>query len=155
MNWEAVGAIGEIAGATAVVITLAYLARQIHQNNVLMNEHASYNMLQNQLSYYDGMAREPDLVNVVYGIPKEDEALTMQKKAESHASAEFFRWHWEFIKIRKHSVLTDWSDLPILGFRREWERANFGQYWDEQKRIFNPEFVAFIEAEIVGKPYSE
>ena len=155
MNWEAVSAITEILGVLAVIITLVYLARQIHQNNQLLNEQASYQMLQNQLSYYDGMAREPELVNIVYGIPKEDEALTIRKKAESHATAEFFRWHWEFLKIREHSVLTDWSDLPIQGFRREWERANFEQYWEEQKRIFNPVFVAFIDAEIVGKPYSE
>ncbi len=29
VNWEAIGAVGEIAGAMAVVITLLYLARQV------------------------------------------------------------------------------------------------------------------------------
>ena len=32
MNWEAIGAIGEIIGALAVFLTLAYLAIQIRQN---------------------------------------------------------------------------------------------------------------------------
>jgi hypothetical protein len=32
MNWDAVGAIGEIVGAAAVVATLGYLALQIRQN---------------------------------------------------------------------------------------------------------------------------
>jgi hypothetical protein len=32
MNWDAIGAIGEIIGALAVFITLAYLALQIRQN---------------------------------------------------------------------------------------------------------------------------
>jgi hypothetical protein len=32
MNWEALGAIGEIVGAVAVVVTLGYLAVQIRQN---------------------------------------------------------------------------------------------------------------------------
>lgn len=32
MNWEALGAIGEILGAAAVVVTLAYLAVQMRQN---------------------------------------------------------------------------------------------------------------------------
>ena len=32
MNWEAIGAIGEIVGAIAVVITLLYLASQTRQN---------------------------------------------------------------------------------------------------------------------------
>ena len=33
MNWEAIGAIGEVIGAAAVVITLVYLAIQIRQSN--------------------------------------------------------------------------------------------------------------------------
>ena len=33
MNWEAIGAIGEIIGAIAVLITLIYLAGQIRQSN--------------------------------------------------------------------------------------------------------------------------
>ena len=33
INWEAVGAIGEMSGAVVVVITLLYLARQIRQSN--------------------------------------------------------------------------------------------------------------------------
>jgi len=32
MNWEAVGAIGEIVGAFGVIVTLGYLAIQIRQN---------------------------------------------------------------------------------------------------------------------------
>jgi len=33
MNWDAIGAIGEIVGAFAVVVTLVYLAAQIRQSN--------------------------------------------------------------------------------------------------------------------------
>lgn len=33
MNWEAISAIGEVIGAVAVVVTLAYLARQVRQSN--------------------------------------------------------------------------------------------------------------------------
>ena len=33
MNWEAIGAIGEIIGAIAVVATLVYLSAQIRQSN--------------------------------------------------------------------------------------------------------------------------
>ncbi len=36
MNWEAIGAIGEIAGALAVVASLIYLATQIRQSNKLL-----------------------------------------------------------------------------------------------------------------------
>ncbi len=32
MNWDAIGAIGEVSGALAVVLTLLYLARQINES---------------------------------------------------------------------------------------------------------------------------
>lgn len=33
MNWDAIGAVGELIGATAVLVTLIYLATQIKQTN--------------------------------------------------------------------------------------------------------------------------
>lgn len=41
MNWDAFGAFGEWAGAIAVVITLVYLGRQIHQQNKIAKFSAS------------------------------------------------------------------------------------------------------------------
>ena len=38
MNWEAVGSVAELVGAFAVLVTLAYLARQIGQNTLAMEE---------------------------------------------------------------------------------------------------------------------
>jgi hypothetical protein len=36
MNWSAIGAVGEALGAIAVLVSLIYLARQIHQNTQMM-----------------------------------------------------------------------------------------------------------------------
>lgn len=40
MNWDAIGAIGEVVGAVAVVASLVYLARQIRQNSSLVEQSA-------------------------------------------------------------------------------------------------------------------
>ena len=40
MNWEAIGAVGEIIGAVAVVVSLIYLATQLRQSNELARENA-------------------------------------------------------------------------------------------------------------------
>lgn len=54
MNWDAIGAVGEIIGALAVIVTLLYLARQVRQNTAavaattydsLLNSFASVNAL--------------------------------------------------------------------------------------------------------------
>ena len=149
MNWQMISTICEVVGVLTVIVTLIYLARQLRQNNELLKEQATYNMLQNQLSYYDGMAREPNLVNVVYNIPESDIEATVRAKAESHATAEFFRWHWEYLRFVEE-ILPE-KDMPIDGFRREWDRANFQQYWQEQKHIFDPRFVKFIDGNIVQR----
>jgi hypothetical protein len=38
MNWEAIGAIGEVVGAAAVVITLVFLILQLRQNTVALSQ---------------------------------------------------------------------------------------------------------------------
>ncbi len=45
MNWEAIGPIGEVVGAAAVILTLAYLTLQIRQNTIYYpNRQKSYLM---------------------------------------------------------------------------------------------------------------
>ena len=40
MNWDAIGAIGEIAGALVVIFTIAYLARQVKEANLYASAEA-------------------------------------------------------------------------------------------------------------------
>ena len=54
MNWEAIGAIGEIVGAAAVVATLAYLAQQIRTQNKA-NELASFNALMDGFNQFNSI----------------------------------------------------------------------------------------------------
>ena len=76
MNWDAVGAIGEVVGAMAVVVTLAYLAIQVRENsrqlrltstlsiNSLMNEGFDpiYNNEKNMLIWTTGL-KAPDTLD--------------------------------------------------------------------------------------------
>jgi len=46
MNWDAIGAIGEVVGAVAVISTLIYLAVQIRQSNRNLAEATSASIIQ-------------------------------------------------------------------------------------------------------------
>lgn len=46
VNWDAIGAIGELAGAAAVVLTLAYLATQIRQTRAIEKDRTSREMME-------------------------------------------------------------------------------------------------------------
>jgi hypothetical protein len=55
MNWEAIGAIGEVLGALGVVFTLAYLAVQIRQNTRSMEEGRRLALAQTYQTRADGL----------------------------------------------------------------------------------------------------
>lgn len=73
MNWEAIGAVGEIIGAMAVVLSLIYLAIQVRQNSNMARAEsrlrvvASYREFSNALKGKDptafgrGLQCYPDL----------------------------------------------------------------------------------------------
>lgn len=58
INWEALGAVGEIVGAATVIATLFYLARQIRQSNQALNrsnEFAQANSIHQINTAYSGV----------------------------------------------------------------------------------------------------
>ena len=64
MNWEAIGAVGEIVGALAVVVSLVYLASQLRHANELARENA-YRELQSAVDQATTeLVRDPDLHKV-------------------------------------------------------------------------------------------
>ena len=60
MNWEALGAIGELIGAVTVLVTLLYLAKQIRDNSNML----SISAYQTALDGYNDLAskffQDPD-----------------------------------------------------------------------------------------------
>lgn len=61
MNWDAVGAIGEVIGATGVIVTFAYLAVQIGQNTVSLKASTMQTMLDASAGLHDLCASDPHL----------------------------------------------------------------------------------------------
>ena len=59
MNWDAIGAIGEIVGATAVVISLIYLAIQFRTNSNALKSSASWDSEIAFAQRNDRIARDP------------------------------------------------------------------------------------------------
>ena len=57
MNWDAIGAIGEIAGAGAVVVSLLYLGLQIKRQNI-ESRFAAVHELVNETNIFFGSAAE-------------------------------------------------------------------------------------------------
>ena len=65
MNWEAAGAIGEVLGAAAVVVTLLYLAKQTKTNSQLIEMQAGRQVSYHLSNLYNEWARDPETMRVL------------------------------------------------------------------------------------------
>ena len=61
MNWEAIGAIGEVAGAIGVIVTLIYLAAQIRQSNNLSRSESRQALVANDVTSLTANLRIADV----------------------------------------------------------------------------------------------
>ena len=66
INWDAVGAVGEIFGAAAVLVTLIYLARQIRQNTDEVRASRVEGTLRDQSEYNRMLAEDGELARIYW-----------------------------------------------------------------------------------------
>jgi len=73
LNWDAIGAIGEIAGAIVVVATLVYLSRQISQNASALsrsNDYAQASSIHETNALYvqvfSLLAQDPEMASIYH-----------------------------------------------------------------------------------------
>lgn len=62
MNWEAVGAIGELFGGVVVVFSLIYIGIQVKQSSALARATAQRDLYQTYQNYLSKVAEDGDLV---------------------------------------------------------------------------------------------
>ena len=75
MNWEAIGAIGEIAGALAVIVTLVYLSAQVRQNTKASRLAAIQAASENSSRFSELLASDPELSELVWRGMRDPDSL--------------------------------------------------------------------------------
>ena len=148
MNWEAVGAIGEIAGALGVIATLIYLAIQIRQNTRTVQGQTIGIVTQNilaELSPHIG----PDLYKIYTLALTNPESLQPDQNSQLDAwmISSFTARQNEFLQYRLGALNPDvWRSTHQAireNLGHEWGR----HWWDSVGRPrFMPEFVEFVES---------
>lgn len=156
MNWEAIGAIGEILGAIGVIVTLAYLAVQIRQNTKATRASTAQQMTDNWVSINLFIAQNGETAARSLADPE----LT---PAEFHSVLGFWRamfhqWsnnHYQYT----HGVLDEALFQPTA--REISMNASAGEFgktmrsaWGAARYIYNAEFCAFMDELLSKKPGS-
>ena len=144
MNWEAITAIGELAAAIAVIISLVYVGKQLSQNN--RNQRIAALQAHNE-AFRENLAmltRNPDLwVLGLNNYPNLSPGENAEFSFQIHSS---FRHLEQAYLLNKEGVLSDdalnKSMLLICGL---YFYPGCKSWWDSRKEYFNDEFKEKIE----------
>ena len=102
MNWDAIGAIGEVVGAIAVVLTLLYLARETAKNSKSIDATSSRSISLQLSEFNREVARDPVLSELFY----KSYQLTEQEYTEKE---------WFKFKLAAISLVQIWQAQIMHG----------------------------------------
>ena len=153
MNWDAIGALGEIVGAIAVVVTLAYLAIQIQQNTRMMRREAH---LDRTRHIADPLIDSPAQLAKTLGKISEKEGsrepvtleFMKEYELEYEEAVSFLRYlHRLWFGYEADFLYTGRSDQLDKIISGMLTFPNCQLFWHYEKEwLFSPEFVAYVDS---------
>ncbi len=147
MNWEAVGAAGEILGAIAVVATLFYLTRQIHQSTKVARANLSKDLFLTSRAAIWDMATNPDLAQIIADI-RGFEDLDVTRRTMFFQS--FFRLYEVVFTLHRDGLVDDGIYESYLTMIRVFAASrHFDAYWEATRRQFHGEFRTYVDQQRV------
>jgi len=99
MNWEALGAIAELLGAVAVIVTLLYLSLQIRQASRATDANTELSFTAMYGSFNSRLSANPDLARVVVC------AMEQQRQLEDFEIMQFRSWLTEYVGL----IYAEWT----------------------------------------------
>lgn len=155
MNWEAIGAMGEVGGAIAVVATLGYLAVQIRQNTKATRSSASQAVTSTVATNLITAASSDTLTEVMskvmMGAPTKELKPVERARIGLFFRGQFRTFENQYYQSRQGLLDDIWpghrfamvqrTELPFL---REW--------WPDNREAFGPHFREFIDEAMARSP---
>ena len=145
MNWSAIGAIGEIVGATGVIISLVYLATQIRNQN----QEAKISSARSVWESFREMTRsleDSSTAELYLAAADNYENLTDIQKTQYIALAQRFMRVWEEAYYLNQQGRLDEHIWDAM----DWQYARFlgtdggRKFWELRKEGFSRDFQDYI-----------
>lgn len=166
MNWEAIGAIGEIIGALAVLVTLIYLATQVKQSAKQAQENARatkalirLHIGDSVLSINEKLLESEHLQNIVIkaqlGEPltdKEGKGWTFYAVSLFRVNENAYRQYIDGYYSAEDWILARGVLLALLDNQRFPTGAPITlAWWDRSKSLYHKDFVTEVERERIAQ----
>lgn len=147
MNWDAVGAIGEVVGGVGVIASLLYLAVQTPQNTRAVRV-ASFHQVSDSFSELSlAVVQDPSLASLLRRVRQDLDSLTPEDTARYElflltlvGRAESMFFHSEQGALQRVSWVGIHRTLELI-FTNPMAR----RWWSDSADRFNPTFRTYID----------
>ena len=147
MNWTAIGAIGEVLGAVAVVLSLVYVAAQVRHNTAALSRAASADAIAAIRHWNQSLIDDPVMVRIFSKGVEDMNALDDDGRARFvvlmlNFLKTFENMHYQFSKgAMEPEVWRGWGRLGELYLTA----PGIQQYWTERRPLFSPAFQQWMD----------
>jgi hypothetical protein len=148
MNWDALGAIGEIVGAAGVIVSLLYLAFQVRNNSRQLRHDSAQAVLDKLNGLIGQLAFTAGAGDVWTRGLSGLEALHDDEELVRFSSMllQAFWAYEEIFHYRRAGLVEDWAwthaKAPVEHFMRT---PGFQEWWQLRKDWFGDEFQVFMD----------
>jgi hypothetical protein len=147
MNWEALGAIGEIIAALGVIASLVYLAVQIRQNTVSVRSNTYQASAAFSAEVARMIAEDPDLARIYRVGRQQFESLTGDEKIRfiTLFALQFRSYEQMFLEHRRGLIEPEIWECRRDSMLRFAVEPGFQEVWNDRKHSFTRSFREFLE----------
>lgn len=146
MNWDMVGAIGEIAGALGVIITLGYLSVQLRQNTKASKLTAIQNSMENSARLSELLSTDLAVSDLFWRGLAQPETLDLQERRRFVTIVNvFMRRESVAFYLHKEGTMPDelWESR-VASFTGPLNQPGFRMYMDATASTLPADFRDFV-----------
>lgn len=140
--------LAEIVGAVAVVLSVAYLALQVSDNNRLLRSQAHYNGLELSQRPLEIMIENENLAGVIANCDENPEGIdrTSWYRCSSYYLMQFNSWEYLYYQHEDRSIPVElWNGADASFRNRVATKRGYGRFWTESQLAFDEPFRSYVE----------
>ena len=151
MNWEAIGAVGEIVGAMAVIATLIYLSVQLRQNTRTIKLSSTQAVTEELQAMFSLLSSDQSLAEIFAEAGKSDELSGANLVRYYSFNANLLRVYENAFLQKQENVVDNAHWIGMTRMMIDYSKmAAFSSYWKDRKHWLSDEFQQHMDAEIIS-----
>ncbi len=154
MTLEQYAYLGEIIAALAVIASLVYIGNELRQNTEALQAQSRYNLISLRTGNIDVQLENWELLDALQKhVDGEELSVAEQIAVKLQAMKLLETWQWQHDEFQAGTLPRE--QVPVENWRTLYHDKFFpnavSEIWEARKGVFNPEFVQFMEENVINE----